>query len=544
MTLDATGFTPKTLSGIQAELEIAYREAFGAGTKLTAESVFGKLIGIDSEREDEIWQLLQALYDSFNPITASLISLDRIAAITGVSRNPATRSTIVLYLAGTNGTVIPIQTLVEITTTQEQFRTLVEITLDDSDDFAIASDAPVGCTITRSGAIASVAATAHGLPNEAIVTIFGADQTEYNITAVISNVSANAFDYTVFGAPTSPATGTITFVDEGHAQDPGGTTVVVRAVAHGLVASDIRILQGANEADYNRVVSVVSALDVDHFTYEGGVSFTTTPATGSFVGKEANLVNGEASLTGVIQSLAHTAKNIINAISGWDTVDNLNDADVGVAVETDAAFRTRRAQALQGLGNATLEAIRADMLLISGVSTAFVFENATDVTVGIRTPHSIEAVVQGGADQDIWDALFDTKAAGIQTVGAESGITTDSQGTVHTVKFSRPAIRDIWIDIDVTVDSDYPVDGDTQVAIALKAEGDLLTVGEDVIPIPQLIGALDTIPGIRDIAIGVLDVPDGDPDPNPTPGTDDGPITIAETDLTEFDTGRITVTQV
>ncbi len=545
MTLDATGFTPKALPAIQTEIEDEFRLQFGATLLLTPATVLGKMIGINAEREDEIWQLLQSLYDSFSPSTASDISLDRIAEITGVIRNPATRSTASLYLAGDSATVIPIGTIVGVENSTSRFRTAAEVTLDDSDDFAIASASPVACTITRSGSTASVAATAHGLPNGAIVTIAGADQLDYNITAKISNVSANAFDYTVAGAPTTPATGSITFVDEGLAQEPGLTPVVVRSVGHGLIATDVRMIVGATEGDYNRVFAVVSVLDADHFTWEGTNSFPTTPATGSYEGKEANLVAAESVSTGVIAGLAHTINNIINAISGWAGADNLNDATTGVAVETDAALRARRDAALQGLGNATLEAIRADMLLVANVTSALVFENDTDVTSGIRTPHSIEAVVTGGADQDIWDALFDTKAAGIATVGAESGSHTDSQGTIHTVKFSRATIRDIWIDITVTIDSDYPADGDDQVKAALKAFGDAnYGIGEDVIPIPQLIGSIDLIPGIRDVLIGVLSVPDGDPDPNPTPGTDDGPVAIAETELAEFDTGRITVVQV
>lgn len=65
-------------------------------------------------------------------------------------------------------------------------------------------------TITRAGATASVAHTAHGLVNGDIVVIRGADQQEYNGPFSITNVTTNAYDYTVSGSPTTPATGTIT----------------------------------------------------------------------------------------------------------------------------------------------------------------------------------------------------------------------------------------------------------------------------------------------------------------------------------------------
>jgi len=73
---------------------------------------------------------------------------------------------------------------------------------------AFPSDASV--TITRSATTATVAHTAHGLSNGDKVVIRGAIQNEYNGLRTISNVSTNAYDYTVSGSPTTPATGTIT----------------------------------------------------------------------------------------------------------------------------------------------------------------------------------------------------------------------------------------------------------------------------------------------------------------------------------------------
>lgn len=64
-------------------------------------------------------------------------------------------------------------------------------------------------TITRSGATASVAHTAHGLVVGDLAIIRGAVQSEYNGAFTISNVTTNAYDYTVVGTPTTPATGTI-----------------------------------------------------------------------------------------------------------------------------------------------------------------------------------------------------------------------------------------------------------------------------------------------------------------------------------------------
>lgn len=67
-------------------------------------------------------------------------------------------------------------------------------------------------SITRAGTTATVAtATVHGLATGEIVTIAGADQADYNVTATITVTSTTLFTYTVANSPTTPATGTMTY---------------------------------------------------------------------------------------------------------------------------------------------------------------------------------------------------------------------------------------------------------------------------------------------------------------------------------------------
>jgi len=57
--LTSSGFIIKRLVDIKSELESLYRSVFGAGIKTTDDTVFGKLIGIQSEREAVLWELMQ-----------------------------------------------------------------------------------------------------------------------------------------------------------------------------------------------------------------------------------------------------------------------------------------------------------------------------------------------------------------------------------------------------------------------------------------------------------------------------------------------------
>src|SRR5690606_1689561 len=59
-------------------------------------------------------------------------------------------------------------------------------------------------SLTRSGSTATATVTSHGYSNGDLVTISGANETEYNGEFLITNVTTNTFDYTVSGTPSTP----------------------------------------------------------------------------------------------------------------------------------------------------------------------------------------------------------------------------------------------------------------------------------------------------------------------------------------------------
>lgn len=64
-------------------------------------------------------------------------------------------------------------------------------------------------TITRSGSVATVTHTAHGIPDGEEVIIRGSFQNEYNGLHTITVTGVNTYTYTVTGTPVTPATGVI-----------------------------------------------------------------------------------------------------------------------------------------------------------------------------------------------------------------------------------------------------------------------------------------------------------------------------------------------
>src|SRR5690348_2210480 len=73
--------------------------------------------------------------------------------------------------------------------------------------------------------------------------------------------------------------------------------------------------------------------------------------------------------------------------------------------------------------------IRMSLLAIEGVTAA---------SVDVDPQGFVDAVVAGGRDQEVFDALLRSVPAGIVTRGEIRGFALDSQGTQHAMAFSRP----------------------------------------------------------------------------------------------------------
>lgn len=156
-----------------------------------------------------------------------------------------------------------------------------------------------------------------------------------------------------------------------------------------------------------------------------------------------------AETAGPVIANSGTLTVIETPISGWTAATNAEDADVGRALETDEELRQRRADLLEVAGNATLEAIRADVLDVTDVTQARVFENTSEVTVDGIPPHAVEVVALGGEDADVAAAIFASVAAGIDTHGSVTETVTDSQDIDHTIKFSRPTDKPLMAQVSI-----------------------------------------------------------------------------------------------
>lgn len=158
-------------------------------------------------------------------ITLTDVDFSGYAASNGSTGNEAIfvnigSGSVTLYVVG--GTIPSIRTAGATVTVINAVT--VKVTVKDAVDSSLLENARVllyadgggdlpgaeSVTISRSGSTASVAHTGHGMINGTKVIIAGANQGEYNGVKAISNVTTNAYDFTVSGSPATPATGSIT----------------------------------------------------------------------------------------------------------------------------------------------------------------------------------------------------------------------------------------------------------------------------------------------------------------------------------------------
>lgn len=143
-----------------------------------------------------------------------------------------------------------------------------------------------------------------------------------------------------------------------------------------------------------------------------------------------------------------------NSVAGWDGLFGSASLSLGDVVETDTDLRLRRLRELFKAGSTSVDGIVADISsLVSGVLQVHVFENtASFADADGIAPYAFEAVVYGpsATDANIAEVIFAAKAAGAPSYGTTSTEVADSNGTLHNINFTRPAIVPLVLTVQLT----------------------------------------------------------------------------------------------
>lgn len=198
---------------------------------------------------------------------------------------------------------------------------------------------------------------------------------------------------------------------------------------------------------------------------------------------------------------------IVDGITGWETVHNTSAAIQGTNTQSDQSLRALRKVTLAGQGVSLPEAIVSGLYETPGVTSLTFRENTAATTQTIdgvsMVAHSVFACVNGGTNTDVATTLLATKSGGCAWNGSTTvNVTEPFSGQVYAVKFSRPTAIPFKARTTVSTNSSL-VDPNTAVPQAMLAyvngqiEGEAgLIVGQDVSCF-ELAGAITTLyPGI------------------------------------------------
>lgn len=256
---------------------------------------------------------------------------------------------------------------------------------------------------------------------------------------------------------------------------------------------------------------VTAQCNLDAGTYAIGtlIASVADSATSRFSNVEAvtsvggsNDVIMDCETTGPVACNAGTLTVIASPLTGFNSVSNLADGNLGLAEESDASLRIRREAELRAAGSTTADAIRADLLRdVTGVERVNILENDTSTTDVNGVPgHSLECIVYGPAtptsaeDQAVAEQIFASKAGGIGTYGTTTKTVVDAQNISHSVRFTRPSSLRAYAWVTITVDADLYA-GDAAVQDAISAVADEFAAG-DTLRWTRAIGAPYGVAGV------------------------------------------------
>jgi uncharacterized phage protein gp47/JayE len=226
-----------------------------------------------------------------------------------------------------------------------------------------------------------------------------------------------------------------------------------------------------------------------------GALFSTTVAHNIAIGATQS-VDLRANATGPLEITALSAWTFVTSFVGVAgcTVANAVGGTSGTAQESDADLRVRVLYSAHLPGKGTVQAIKAALADLDGVTYAAVYENTSD-TAGITSPvsipllpaHSFVAVTVGGAASDIANVIYDQKPAGIQDYGSTAYTITNAEGDPVVVHYEQATAATITVQIAIPgVSASF----DTAIADAIITYiGGTLSTGDTV----QGLGVGDTV---------------------------------------------------
>jgi hypothetical protein len=169
--------------------------------------------------------------------------------------------------------------------------------------------------------------------------------------------------------------------------------------------------------------------------------------TQNISGAGTYVVNFQAANPGAVLTAINTITIPVTIVLGVTSVNNPTTyTTLGINEETDAALKVRRQKSVSLASQGYLSGLLAALENVSGVTSAFVYENTTATTDGNGVPgHSIWVIVAGtGAAADIANAIYTKRNAGCGMKGTQSYTITQVDGSSFIVLWDDVVTQNLF----------------------------------------------------------------------------------------------------
>jgi uncharacterized phage protein gp47/JayE len=448
--LDENGLTILRLPEVIEEVETSEQTNIDPNINTQDDELLGQLNTIFSAAIAEQWAIGQAVNDNFNPLKAEGKNLDDVAAIIGITRIGATKSsTDSQEFTGDEGTSIPVETILENPNTTDRFVTTTALILSIAS--AIAANLNVQSVLDNTTYTVFVNATQYDFLSDGTAT---EGEILAGLKAAIDADGAATWTADVVGSDLI-----ITTSDTSNIAVSGLVNMVANKATDNTDAS--AVVTGSISATTNSVVTLISTI--------AGLD-STTNTSAYVVGRDTE--TDEEFRIRIITS---------QQISGRSTVPAIEDAVANViGVSSTKVFENRT-------------------LITDGDG---------------RPGKSFETIVSGGTDTDVSQEIYDSKPAGIETFGttnseevldSQGETALDSDGAPVLINFTRPSAISLGFRVRYTKydEETFPADGDTAINNVVVAFTNALGVDVDVIPSRYFGPIYAAVEGINSLTVEV-----------------------------------------
>lgn len=183
------------------------------------------------------------------------------------------------------------------------------------------------------------------------------------------------------------------------------------------------------------------------------------------------------------ESLANQVNVIRSATLGWFSATNPIRILASTPIENDEDYRYRAKLNLHGNPVGKYNAILFALKSVRGVT----YENVQEVRTNnfansdaIQKSVGLSITVQGGDENEIAVAIFNSVSDGIATIGTILKEVKDINGFGHEVRFSRPQPQTLQITMSLVTYADFPSNGNSLIKQSIVEWFNSLNVGEDI----------------------------------------------------------------